>query len=251
MVFFIKKLASPLLSPLNVSLVLALVGLFCLWFTRKQKTGRILVTLSTLLIGVLSYGMVSHILLMPLEQEHPPITEVEKFRDVKWIVVLGGGIAVDPELPLSTYLSEASLMRLSEGVYLHNRLPGTRLVFTGITPQAEVMAAMAQEWGVNVGDMVLETKARDTKDHPAYVKKIVGEDRFILVTSAAHMSRALSLFRKQGLAPVPAPTDYRLRRQKRGVTPGAFFPRAGVLEDAERALHEYVGIIWAKLRGQM
>ncbi|MFP4086062.1 MAG: ElyC/SanA/YdcF family protein, partial [Desulfobacteraceae bacterium] len=251
MIFVIKKLISPLLTPLSIGLALALAGLFCLWFTRKQRTGKVLATLSFLLIGALSYGAVSHTLLRPLEQQYPPMEGVEGVKGIKWIVVLGGGIAMDPGLPLSTSLPEAPLIRLSEGIYLYNRLPGTRLVLTGITPQAEVMAAVAREWGVKEEDIVLETKAEDTKDHPIYVKKIVGTDRFILVTSAAHMPRAMSLFRKQGMTPVPAPTDYRVREGEGEMGPTDFFPRAEGLEEAERAVHEYLGMVWGKLRGQM
>lgn len=249
--FLLKKLIGPLFMPVSVVLMLALVGLFCLWFTRRQKTGKVLVTLSFFLIGVLSYGAVSHMLLRPLERKYPPITHVEGVKDVKWIVVLGGGIAVDPALPLSTYLPEAPLIRLSEGIYLHNRLPGTRLVLTGITPQAEVMADVAREWGVKAEDIVVERASKDTKDHAVFVKEIVGDDRFVLVTSASHMPRAMGLFRRQGMAPIAAPTDYMAKAREGGLTPQDFFPSAEGLEKTERAVHEYLGMVWGKVRGQL
>ena len=65
----------------------------------------------------MSYGAVSDMLVKPLEH-HPPLTAFQTLKDVKWIVVLGGGSEVDQALPLSTYLTEASLKRLSEAVYL-------------------------------------------------------------------------------------------------------------------------------------
>ncbi len=242
--------------PVPACLFLALLGLFCLWFTRKQKTGRVFVTISTALLGLLSYGAVSDILAKPLERKYPPITHLEALKDVKWIVVLSGGASVDPELPLSTYLSGACLRRLSEGVYLHNRLPETRLLLTGrsafkgVIPQAEVMGDVAKEWGVGPEDIILEKKATDTKDHAIYVKEIVGNDRFILVTSAAHMPRAMGLFRKQGMEPIPAPTDYMVREREAGLRLGMFFPSAGSLEKAGSAIHEYLGMVWGKLRKQ-
>lgn len=252
--FLLKKIISPFFIPVPACLVLALLGLIFLWFTRKQKTGKVFVTISTLFLGLLSYGAVSDMLARPLEQECPPLTDFQTLKDVKWIVVLGGGSTVDPGLPLSTYLSVASLGRLSEAVYIHNRLPETKLILTGrsgfegITPMAEVMGHVAVEWGVGPEDIVLETKAADTKDHPIYVKEIVGKDRFILVTSASHMPRAMALFRKQGMEPIPAPTDYMVKKREGGVRPGMFFPSAGSLEKAGRAIHEYLGIMWAKLR---
>lgn len=256
MIFFIKKVMSPLLSPLSMSLFLALVGLFCLWATRKQKAGKILMTLSAVLLGGFSYGGVTDMLVAPLEQAYPPITDVEELTDVKWIVVLGGGAEVDPDLPPSTYLPGAALMRVSEGVYLHNRLPETKLVFTGrgtfkgVKPEAEVMASTAVQWGVKQDDIRLETEAKDTKDHPVYVKKIVGRDPFILVTSAVHMPRAMALFKNQGMMPIAAPTAYRVQKRE-ALTPGVFFPNIGALKSAEMAIHEYTGLIWAWLRGQI
>jgi len=197
-------------------------------------------TISTVFLGLLSYGAVSDMLAKPLEQKYPPITDFQAVKDVKWIVVLGGGSSVDPALPLSTYLSEASLVRLSEAIRIHNRLPETKLIMTGrsgfegVTPVAEVMAETVREWGVKPDDITIEAEATDTKDHPIYVKEIVGSDKFILVTSATHMPRAVALFKKHDMNPTPAPTDY-LVMKKEGISPGDFFPNAGSLGKAGQA----------------
>jgi len=243
--------------PVPACLLLAILGLIFLWFTRRQKTGKVLVTISTFVLGIFSYGVVVDILAGPLEQRYPPIADFQAVKDVKWIVVLGGGSGVDPGLPLSTYLSGVSLSRLSEGVSLHNRLSGSKLIMTGrsgfegITPMAEVMGDVAVEWGVKPDDMIIEAEAADTKDHPVFVKEIVGSEPFILVTSASHMPRAMALFRKYGMAPIPAPTDYMVKEREGGLTPGVFFPDADSLEKAERTVHEYLGMVWGKLRSQI
>jgi uncharacterized SAM-binding protein YcdF (DUF218 family) len=256
-IFVFKKLLSPFFMPVPVCLVLAVLGLVFLWFTRRQKTGKVLLSISTVFLGLVSYGSVSDILARPFEQKYPPLRSFESLQDVKWIVVLGGGSIVDPGLPLSTYLSDASLFRLSEGVFLHNRLPETKLILTGrsgfegITPVAEVMADTAREWGVKPDDIIIESEATDTKDHPIYVKEIVGGDEFILVTSASHIPRAMALFRKHGMASIPAPTDYMVMEREGGLRPEVFFPSAGALEKVERIIHEYLGMVWAKLRSQI
>jgi len=257
MIFLVKKIISPFFMPLPACLFLALLGLFCLWFTRKQKAGKVLLTISTVFLGLLSYGAVSDMVARPLEQKYPPLAKFESLNNVKWIVVLGGGSGVDPVLPFSTYLSEASLKRLSEAVFIHNRLPGSKLIvtgrsgFEGFTPVAEVMASTAEEWGVDREDIIVEKKAADTKDHVIYVKEILGNDPLILVTSASHMPRAIALFRKHGMAPIPAPTDYMVKEREGVLTPGVFFPGPGALEKAESAIHEYLGLIWARLRSQI
>ncbi len=233
-----------------------LLGIFFLTFTRKKKVGKVLVCAGTLVLAIFSYGGVSDLFIRPLEQKYPPISDFQAVKDVKWVVVLAGGSTVDPALPLSTYLSEASLVRLSEGIRIHNKLPQTRLVFTGrnwfkgFTPVAKVMADMAMALGVQPDNITIESKAVDTKDHPIRVKEIIGSDAFILVTSATHMPRAIALFEKHGMYPTPAPTDYLVMR-KEGISQGDFFPKAGSLEKAGQAIHEYLGIVWAKLRDQI
>ncbi len=86
--------------------------------------------------------------------------------------------------------------------------------WSGERPVVSGRESGVREWDVKSEDIVLETKATDTKDHPIYVKKIVGKDRFILVTSASHMPRAMALFRKHGMEPIAAPTDYMVKERE-------------------------------------
>ena len=119
----------------------------------------------------------------------------------------------------------------------------------GSMVESKVMAETAVSLGVNRQDILIETKSRDTKDQAREVKNIVGAERFVIVTSAAHMPRVIALFKKQGLTPIPAPTDFSIKNWE-GISPGAFFPHAVELWKSERIIHEYLGLMWAKLRGQ-
>lgn len=149
------------------------------------------------------------------------------------------------------------MVRLFEGVYIHKRVPGSKLIVSGasaykdVRPVAAVMADVAREWGVRPEDIVIEAESLDTKDHAMFVKKIVEKDRFVLVTSASHMPRAMGLFKGEGMAPIAAPADYMGRKREGGIKPGDFFPSATELEKVERAAHEYLGMLWGKLRRQM
>ncbi len=187
---------------------------------------------------------------------------------VKWVVVLGGGHTSDPQLPVTNQLSDASTARLIEGIRLHNMLPESKLILSGggfgpqisqITqilktgdpvPNAKIMADVAEAIGVNKQDLVLESVSKDTKDEAILIQKIVGKDQFVLVTSASHMPRSMALFKKCGMHPIPAPTDYFVKKHQR-VSPAMFFPSASDLYKTERAFHEYLGMVWAKLRGQI
>ena len=165
----------------------------------------------------------------------------------------GGRSRSDPSLPPNSQISAAALGRVVEGVRLYKAIPGSKLLLSGgrvfdPVPEAEVMAQIAGLLGVKPQDISLESDSRDTADQAEIIAKMIGRERFILVTSAFHMPRSMALFRKRGLQPIPAPTDFPVR-EPQGFDPDRFFPRASSLGQVETALHEYLGLAWAWLRG--
>ena len=252
--FLFKKIIAPLFFPLPLCLEILLFGLFLLWFTRRQKIGKIVVSIGVLLLMIFSIGIISNTLLRPLEYKYTPLLSLEDMHHVKWVVVLGGGHISDPQIPITSQLSDASTTRLLEGIRLHNMLPESKIILSGggfdPVPNAKIMADVALSIGINKEDLVLESVSKDTKDEAMLIQKIVGKDQFVLVTSASHMPRSVALFKKHGMHPISAPTDYFVKKHQR-VSPAIFFPSAGDLYKTERAFHEYLGIAWAKLRGQI
>jgi uncharacterized SAM-binding protein YcdF (DUF218 family) len=253
--FLFKKIVAPFLFPLPLCLGTLIVGLILLWFTRRKKAGKVLVTIGVALLAILSYGFFSTSLLRQLEYRHPPLQKMKGFRDVNWVVVLSGGATSDPKVPITSQLSSASLVRLVEGIRLHRMLPNSNLLLSGgrtfdPVPKAKIMAEVALALGVNRDDIVLETISKDTKDEALLIKEMVGNERFVLVTSASHMPRSMALFEKLGMKPIPAPTGHSVKERQQ-ISPGMFFPSSGGLRRAEKAFYEYLGLAWAKLRGQI
>ncbi len=64
------------------------------------------------------------------------------------------------------------------------------------------------------------------------------------------MPRSMALLRKQGMKPIPAPTDYSVK-ESQGEGFLIPFPSSYELVKARRASYEYLGMIWAKVRGQI
>lgn len=71
----------------------------------------------------------------------------------------------------------------------------------------------------------------------------------VVVSSASHLPRAIAEFQRQGLEPVAAPTAHRATPQ-RFALPGDFAPEADNLRTTEAAWHEFLGRLWARLRGR-
>ncbi|OGP70944.1 MAG: hypothetical protein A2Y80_04070 [Deltaproteobacteria bacterium RBG_13_58_19] len=258
--FLLKKLAAPLLYPVSLCLEVLVLGLIFLWFGKRQRWGKTLVSLGTLLLALFSYHPVAAIFLGPLEQQYPSITDAtlqeflreNRLAPRKWIVVLGGGGTSDPRVSPITRLSEASRVRLLEAVRLYREMPGSKLILSGgqvfdPVPEAEIMARVARILGVPPADLVLETLSRDTGDEARLIKTMVGSDPLVLVTSAAHMPRAVFLFAGQGLKPLPYPVGHQVKKRP-GFNREILFPGAGGLAKTEAAFHEYLGLAWARLQ---
>jgi uncharacterized SAM-binding protein YcdF (DUF218 family) len=254
--FLLKKITGLILTPLTVCILLLVSGLFLLLFTRRQKTGKFTVTLGVVFLLLISYDALPDRALGTFEHEYPPLNnEINSVSDVKWIVVLGGGHITDPNLPAASRLSGESLSRVVEGVIIHRSLSQSRMLLSGghifdPVPESKSMAELAIILGIDKDDIHEEPAGLDTEDQAILIKKIVGKDKFILVTSAFHMPRSMALFQKQGMHPIPAPSGYRVKSRKE-VNPFMFFPDSGGIEKMEFAVHEYLGMLWAKLRGRI
>ena len=96
------------------SLSLLVLALVLLWFTRFQRTGKLLATLSLVIIALMGTRPVSYELARSLEQTYPPF-EVSQHPDIQAIVVLGNGHVSDPAVPERSWQNNISLARTLEG----------------------------------------------------------------------------------------------------------------------------------------
>ena len=249
--FILKKIIALLLMPMSLCLGLLGVGILLLWVRRRIGAAKIMLTLGFLVLAALSFSAVADPLIKPLELWYPPLLDISGMKDVKWVVVLGGGHTSSPEFQPNAQVFNSSLSRIVEGIRIHRELPGSKLLLSGgavfdPVPEAETMAAVARMLGVSPDDLVLESQSKDTGQQSQFVQGIIQNDGFVLVTSAIHMPRAMLVFEQKGLRPIPAPTEFGDWMRKE-TTPYRFFPRAVELRKVETAAHEYLGLLWAKL----
>jgi len=260
--FIIKKIISSFLMPVPLSILISLIGLLLLWFTKRQRVGKIFVSLGIFLMLLFSSMATSNHLLRPLENKYDSSNTqlenrvlAENMGSIKFIVVLGGGHISDSKLPITSQIGEDTLVRLIEGIRLYQKYAGAKLVLSGgkgsdPVPNAHIMANLAKELGVNENDILIESKSKDTIDEANFIKPIVKNEKFILVTSALHMPRSMAMFRKLGMNPIPAPTGHKVK-DSQTLNPLLFIPNAGDLLKSEAGLHEYLGMVWSKLKGQI
>jgi uncharacterized SAM-binding protein YcdF (DUF218 family) len=255
--FLLKKLVGNLLSPLSIAYIILIAAVLFLWFSSRKKTGKVLATAGLLIFLMLGYNYIPNQMIKALETRYPPysVDEEENRESFSFVAVLGCGYSGSSNLPANIRLNEIALMRLVEGVRIHRLHPESRMIFSGAGPKknessAAVMKKAAILLGVSPDNILVEGKPRDTREEARHIRRIVEDKRFILVTSAVHMHRSMSLFKGLGMNPVPAPAHF-LYSTKNVLKPGDYFPHPNNLEKAHFAVHEYLGILWAWLNGQI
>jgi len=260
MLFWLKKALTMPFLPLYFALFAGLTGSALLW-TKRQKTGRGLTTAAVLCLAIFANKGVALLLLAPLETRYTAIPEAHAVADLPFyvatcrnIVVLGGGHSDATGLSRVNQLSGSALSRLTEAVRLARLLPDAKLIVSGYNgpghpSHAYILAEAAISLGVAPERILRMDDTRDTEDEAAELSRRLGREPFLLVTSAWHLPRAMALCARAGLQPIPAPADY---MQRPGADTGWQLVAwdLGALERSTKAIHERLGLFWARLRGQ-
>lgn len=223
---------------------LFLVGIFLIARQRLRSFGWTLLILSGSISLVFSTGSAASLLLRGLEYEYPAIGDLREYEDVSIIVVLTAAGEDEKLWPLSSRVSSASAYRVLEARRLINGCPDCRVYISGGAEATKLMKQLLASTGVS-GDSIFEDgKSPHTYDSAVNMEKLIHQERFFLVTSAGHMPRAMAVFRKAGMNPVAAPTDFLL--------PDDFSRASGMpsplhLHWSDLAVQEYEALLWYRL----
>jgi uncharacterized SAM-binding protein YcdF (DUF218 family) len=260
--FVVAKVLWFLLQPSSL-MVGAVLGGAALSATRCCRLGRRLMWAGGLMLMACGLTPLGDLLILPLETRFPRAELDDRrasqpARPIAGIIVLGGGedghAALSPQL---APLNEAA-ERYTEAIALAQRLPHARVVFSGgsgallraVPPEAETAGRLFAAVGIAKDRIALEYQSRDTHENALFTARLLGskpDERWLLVTSAWHMPRAMGCFRRAGLAVEPWPVDYR--------TSGGLALRfhSSIPEGLRRIdfiVREYIGLVVYYLAGR-
>lgn len=257
MFLFISKTLGSLMTASNALVVVALAGAVALLFRRK-RLGPVLVWTAALGLLFLGFGPVGFILMRPLEDRFPrPAGDIP---EPTGIIVLGGVVG-PPTLPRGAIALTQDGERLTETATLARLYPNARIVVSGGTfgsrSDAETEAFITKRFltdiGVDESRIVTEARSLSTAENAAFTRELImpqpGE-RWLLVTSASHMPRAVGTFRNAGFPVIPYPVGY--------TTAGRPDDYWAIRLDASTSLvrvdvavHEWLGLIAYWLTGRI
>ena len=231
-----------LVRPSDWIMYTAVLGVV-LW---RFSIGRRLRIAAVILVIVLGVLPTAWLLSSPLERRFPVPGSLER---VDGIIVLAGAERAGLSAFYGQPLLNAAADRLTNFLMLARRFPEARLVHSGDTApysQSAVARQLLLGAGIEPQRIVFETTSRITCESPRATLDLVtvqAPQRWLLVTSALHMPRAVACFRAAGWDVTPYPTNFR-----GGPDPWRF-DIVDNLQDVDQAAHEWVGLVYYRLRG--
>ncbi|MGB6759664.1 MAG: YdcF family protein, partial [Xanthobacteraceae bacterium] len=139
------------------------------------------------------------------------------------------------------------------------KYPDARIIFTGgnaelfdnVTPESAIAVRLFVALGISPDRITAEEQSRNTIENAVFSELIAQPkrgERWLLVTSASHMPRAMAVFRAAGFPVEAYPVDYRTRGLGDAMRP--FSSVALGMAQTDLAMHEWAGLIAYRLTGK-
>jgi uncharacterized SAM-binding protein YcdF (DUF218 family) len=250
MFFVLSKTLRFLISPLPL-LVLALLGVVT-WYHRKWARAALLVVLVCLY--ALSIPFTADRLMHWLEVPRVSRHALQSHYDV--VVVLSG--MVNLQLSREGHLEFTDAVdRILAGIAFVKQGIGHVLLISGGSEdlfdqsrsEAPLLRDFALQLGLATAQVLIEPNSRNTYENARFSARLLRAhdyQRVLLITSAAHMRRAVAAFHKQGIFPDTYPVDFEANDV---ITLFSFIPSARSLSRTTDAIHELVGLVMYRLQG--
>jgi uncharacterized SAM-binding protein YcdF (DUF218 family) len=256
MFFYLSKILGFFAIPSNLVIMIGIGGALLLR-SRFHRAGWRLMVGSLVVLAVMGLSPLGNVLIIPLEDRFPPWDVAGGAPD--GIVVLGGALSPDVSAARrSTALTEAA-ERMTAAVELARRYPNARILFSGGTDalmpsgatEGEAALRLWAALGIEPSRIGVENRSRNTVENAAFSRDLVKPkpgERWLLVTSAYHLPRAVGIFRKAGFPVEPYPVDWRTRGPADALRP--FGTMGDGLRRTDTAAREWVGLLVYWLTGR-
>ncbi len=252
---YLSKLIPLFIYPLGFAVLLSVLATGLLGVS--AGLARLFLFVAVIVLWGASTPMFADYLGLTLEGQYPPVAvAATPVADV--IVVLGGAVGgakpprVVPDLSAAAdrVLHAARLYRAGKAPVV--LISGGNIPWLGSTmPEAKLIQALLEEWGVPAASIISEAASRNTYENAVLSRQVLAEhglQRVLLVTSALHMPRALATFKTAGIDAVPGATDFAVTYRDH-LTLIDFLPDAEALSRTTYAMREYVGYAYYRWKG--
>jgi len=248
--FLLSKLVWVVLSPLNLLIIILFIG-FLFQLMKIQLISRFFYLIALLFFIVVVIFSTGKFLLSNLESKYPALNIMPKKID--GILILGG-----PTNPLLTHIhnqvsfNEAG-ERLTEAVKLIKIYHSSKIIFSGgsgslekdALTHSDVAKKFFLEMDIDIRQIIFESKSNNTYENILFSKSIIhpkNNEKWLLITSSFHMTRAMNIAEKLGWEFIPYPVDFRTGNKRIKLIP-SFTKILQNFNTFNLVSHEIVGLI--------
>jgi uncharacterized SAM-binding protein YcdF (DUF218 family) len=241
------------LSGASLWVGLIAVGVALLYTRHGSRWGRRWLTAVVLAFWIFATPIGAALISAPLTRGQRRVMTPADAPGARAVVVLGAGIvsAVADGMTIDDLMYSA--LRVIEGVRVYRLLGDPLLIVSGGNTQrlhphrseGTAFRDAAVRLGVPASRVIADTESRTTREQALTLKRMLadrGIDRFVLVTSPIHMSRALATFRAVGLNPTPSASS--LGDDTQQEPDWIFVPKRQYLILSDAAIYEYAASVY-------
>ena len=247
MFFSVSKLLWMVMVPSTFLVIVAVLGLLLMRHRRRVGVG--LVALGLVGLPAAGLGPFGRMLTMSLEDRFPVFAD--DGRPVAGVIVLGGSELPDVTAARGQPAFQESAERMFALADLSRRYPDARVIFSGGSgrlfgspmQEADVVRMALPQLGVDPARIEYEPASRNTAENARLSRELAQPkpgERWLLVTSAMHMPRAVGCFRAAGFPVTAYPVDF--HTTGRGNPWRLFGSVAEGLQFFDAAMREWVGL---------
>ena len=249
MFFILSKLLTFLIRPLIWALVLIIYGLR----TRKPKRKHRSIIAAFALIYFFSIPYLFDAICHQWEYQSITADQITTPYDIG--ILLGGYSAPDVKPSHDRHNFNERANRFNNTIELYFTGKIKKILLTGGSGslgeqkvfEAQEVAKYLSALGVPEEDVIIESLSRNTHENALFTdallkKQVNGESRFLLITSAWHMRRAMGCFQKEGLTVTPFSVDF-MSESMPLTLKNMLYPNTFILVKWEMLIKEWVGYL--------
>lgn len=251
MLFFLSKTLHFLITPLTWIVICLIFTLFSNNAVRRKKWGLSTFVLLFFFSNTFIFDRFMH------------AWEIKAIPDEKLAVydagiLLTGMATFDPNISRIEFNDRTDRLMQAIRLFKNNKIKnlilcgGPVTIIGADTLEAPLLKNFIESLGIPGDRIFVESKSRNTHENALFIKPILDttfkNGNFLMISSAAHLTRAVLCFSKAGIKVVPYSTD-RYSGPVKYDFDYLFLPSAATLFNWEKLLHEWIGIIEYRLMG--
>ncbi|MEY4540752.1 MAG: hypothetical protein RLZZ306_2509 [Bacteroidota bacterium] len=243
-------------------LSLILIGLLLSIFSKKPKVKRLSLRFSLGLIFLFGNGFLVNEAMLLWEVSPVLPSSISEPFDVG--IILTGGMITNKQSSDNQIFTDKTADRFIQPLRLYKIGKLKKILISGGSTDIKLMrqdasdetlkvAQLLEELGVKKEDIILERKAKNTRENTVNSVEILRKNpqfgnKYLLFTSAFHTRRAMGCFQKTGIKIVAFPTAFK-SKQRSFTIDNLLIPRELNLYEAYDLIHEMVGYVVYKILG--